>query len=361
MKKYLALLWKWIKEVLFKRIPIKMSVAILISVLIPQHLFYGDRPLRIVEFMLKVIIVFLCIYIIVYLIVALVLFLLELILKLKNIKLKKIILSLILFGIIISLSDFIYFTYVSIRFDKYENTSSYAIASDYRDAITHYCRFISKFINCTSSKLCSWQQSDLDISTCGMRDNIQIFKPNRLSLASQFERELDQLFIPKYDAECEGYETWKRYGSFTIKGEKVCYRGKYYPNIDGNTFKYLNDIYARDNNNIYIFNASVIRFNIADPSSFQIISGKYAKDKNYIYGCATPIEGVDKDSFKFIGGLYDFAKDKNTVYSTGGSMSTILTPPCKIGRVINADPNTFDFEKYMNTRFDAVDSNLVFN
>jgi hypothetical protein len=362
MKKYLASVWKWVKEVLFKRIPIKILATILISILIPQHFFIGDNPLRISEFLLRVTIAFLCIFIIAYPIVAVVLFLFEKVLKLKITKLKWIVLSLILLGTLIFFSDFIYFAYVSLRFDKYESTSSYTVAPHYGDAVTDYCGFISKFINCTSSKLCSWQSGiEWNHSYCGMRDNIKIFQPGNLSLAYQFRRGVDRLLIvKKYDPECKGNETWERHHGFTINGKIVCYGGKYYPNIDGVTFQYLNSIYARDDNNIYIFGSSVIRLNIADPATFTIIAEEYAKDKDYIYGCAVPIKGVDRDTFKYVGGLYDFAKDKNIVYSTGGSMSTILIPPCKIGHIINADPNTFDFKKYMNSRSDAVDSNLVF-
>ncbi|MBT4277421.1 DKNYY domain-containing protein [Candidatus Falkowbacteria bacterium] len=91
---------------------------------------------------------------------------------------------------------------------------------------------------------------------------------------------------------------------------------------DANSFKILNDVYAKDNNNAYI---RVDKVDNIDLATFIVLEGYYAKDKNKVYlakpvltgnmsANLTPgiIEAADPNTFKVL--PFDYSKDKNNVY-----------------------------------------------
>ena len=191
---------KWSKKILFERIPIKLPMAVLVSALTPQHFFLGDNSLRISEFLSRVTVAFLCIFPFAYLIVAVALFLLGLVMRSNSTVLKWTVLSFVALGALVFFSDYIYFAYVSLRFDKFENSASYSISQQYESSITQYCVFRSKFFQCGSSKLCQGTHEE-DAFPCRMRNNtrdsIKIFAPDPLSLVNQFQRGLSRLDVSK--------------------------------------------------------------------------------------------------------------------------------------------------------------------
>ncbi|MEA3449658.1 MAG: DKNYY domain-containing protein [Patescibacteria group bacterium] len=91
---------------------------------------------------------------------------------------------------------------------------------------------------------------------------------------------------------------------------------------DVNSFEVLNNVYAKDNNNVYV---RTDKIDNVDLSTFIILEGYYAKDKNKVY-LAKPvltgnmsanlvpgiIDGADPNTFQVL--PFDYSKDKNNVY-----------------------------------------------
>ena len=346
MKKILTLA----KEILLNRIYLKLPLAIYVSLVIPQSLYIGDDGLSVLQFLSSAGEAFFLIFLFIYPLTALLIFVLEKFIRAKN-KYVRVLCWLVIAVVLIVLhSDYVVFGYANLAYDRYMGGASYEASRPYAQLVGQYCGIRSKFTLCTNSKLCTLKDSDFGLPPrCSYAepDDVEIFKPKRKSLTAQFIRGRDRIYNPVIDEVCSAAINWDAIGAFYIKEGNVCYRAvDYYPEIDGYTFERLNRYYAKDKNNVYIFDNSILKLAIADADSFEVIAEVYAKDKNNIYGCAVPIEEVDRDTFEYVGGIYDFAKDKNNVYTTGGTKSDILIPPCKVVKVPGADPNTFDFKKY---------------
>ena len=109
------------------------------------------------------------------------------------------------------------------------------------------------------------------------------------------------------------------------------------PKIDAATFEVLPaevGAYVKDKNAVFFDNSSGLsEINGADPATFKVLGpcysdkgmvyGSYAKDKNQVYCGDEPLEGADRDSFEYVGGLLtdvnivDIAKDKQCLWAKG--------------------------------------------
>ena len=65
-----------------------------------------------------------------------------------------------------------------------------------------------------------------------------------------------------------------------------------------NTFKILNDRYAKDDKNVYFSGNK--SFEDVDSKTFEVPPNYYSKDKNGVYHGYWEIKGLDSESFKII-------------------------------------------------------------
>lgn len=109
----------------------------------------------------------------------------------------------------------------------------------------------------------------------------------------------------------------------------------YYKNkrmdVDLNSFRTLNDVFAVDTKHVYIYGEEAGKE--FDPKSFEFYDyrcpmDEYARDKNHVYREYDIILGADPSTFQYVGGHY--TKDKSYVYHDGEV-------------VIGADPKSFQF------------------
>jgi len=107
---------------------------------------------------------------------------------------------------------------------------------------------------------------------------------------------------------------------------------------DPDAFRRLSNYIWKDNDQYFVFADShgpflgkgggwktINRFSSIDPSTFQFLNSKYAKDKNYVYfgyagslinpGPPMALEYIDQNTFQVLDHYY--AKDKNSVYYSG--------------------------------------------
>ena len=154
------------------------------------------------------------------------------------------------------------------------------------------------------------------------------------------------------------------------------------PVADPTTFKVLDGLYAKDNSNVY--RGSEIVKN-ADPRTFSTIVGSgldYRKDYKAVYYGDTLIPGADPDTFKNLHGSR-FSIDKNYAYYTSPVPNVSIIPGADVasfttlsefgnefyskdknfvyfetGKVPEADPSTFISEwSQGNWHYDAHDKN----
>lgn len=96
---------------------------------------------------------------------------------------------------------------------------------------------------------------------------------------------------------------------------------------DSSTFT-AEDLYGHDATHAYYIGEIIPG---ADPSTYEGLSGAYSKDAVRVYFATSTIVGADASSFQMISD-YEFAKDKNHVYSWGVIMpgvdpATYVPPP----------------------------------
>jgi hypothetical protein len=99
--------------------------------------------------------------------------------------------------------------------------------------------------------------------------------------------------------------------------------------IDTSSFRFLNDLYWADKNNIYGFNpmsdgGTVYLSDIIDRKTFVVLGGAgYAKDKTNVYYRGSVIEGADLKTFRDIKykGIPELACDKFNFYRIGERMA----------------------------------------
>ena len=79
----------------------------------------------------------------------------------------------------------------------------------------------------------------------------------------------------------------------------------------------MNEYFARGNEGIYVINPEKtdwILFTEADPETFEIISGRFAKDHDSIFSGFHILRGIDRDTFAVVSGEHGYAADTNRVY-----------------------------------------------
>ena len=90
--------------------------------------------------------------------------------------------------------------------------------------------------------------------------------------------------------------------------------------VDIPSFEFLGDFYNkyyRDKNNIYFLNdrddkMKLEKLNYADPKTFEIINGNFARDDKNLYIFGYKLDGIDPKTFETLN--YEMIKDKNGVY-----------------------------------------------
>ena len=90
--------------------------------------------------------------------------------------------------------------------------------------------------------------------------------------------------------------------------------------VDIPTFEFLGDFYNKyykDKNNIYFLNdrddkMKLEKLNYADPKTFEIINGNFARDDKNLYISGYKLDGIDPKTFETLN--YEMIKDKNGVY-----------------------------------------------
>jgi len=360
MKKSIILLKKWCKKVFLEKIFLKLILSLLITPFVPQFIFNVGQRMRFNDFITRAVLLSVLLIAINYILISVIFYVVSLIRNSKSKKIKVLSLLALLIFILVSLTEVFVLTYVTLRYGKYENSASKQISSRYRGAINRYCDFIP-FSSCRLSALCSIQQMDCMsgcITTCRMKQTKDLSPISdtliHMTPAFIFKRQYETLDTTTLDPECRKSHSWERRGSFYIKESNVCFNARrYYPDIDGVSFKYLNHTYVRDKNHIYVFDelkddeyGAKVQILNADPDTFEPIGHYtvYAKDKKHIYGCGRVINDADINTFEFIGD--DFAKDKNHVYKEARSYNTLRIPNCAVGMIKGADPKTFNIKEY---------------
>ena len=90
--------------------------------------------------------------------------------------------------------------------------------------------------------------------------------------------------------------------------------------VDIPSFEFLGDFYNKyykDKNNIYFLNdrdnkMKLEKLNYADPKTFEIINGNFARDDKNLYIFGYKLDGIDPKTFETLN--YEMIKDKNGVY-----------------------------------------------
>ena len=93
---------------------------------------------------------------------------------------------------------------------------------------------------------------------------------------------------------------------------------KSFEDVDIKTFEVLSDNYSKDNNNVYRPNNEWIRkINGANPKTIKVLSQYYSKDDKNVFYNSDKILSADVNSFVVLEGDHSHAKDKNSVYYSG--------------------------------------------
>ena len=83
-------------------------------------------------------------------------------------------------------------------------------------------------------------------------------------------------------------------------------------NLNPDAFVMINDMYVRDDKNIYMYD---LYLEGADVKTFSILNGLVSKDKNAVYYYGKKIENADPATFEIIDSSY--FKDKKNIYYEG--------------------------------------------
>ena len=97
------------------------------------------------------------------------------------------------------------------------------------------------------------------------------------------------------------------------------------------SFQVINAFYARDPNAIFVIDndrEKWIHLSEADYETFEVISGRFAKDISNFYNTYQIMHGVDPDSFVVISAEHGYAGDDDSIYGPKGLIQ-------------KADPDTF--------------------
>ena len=114
--------------------------------------------------------------------------------------------------------------------------------------------------------------------------------------------------------------TFKILNDRYAKDDKSVYfsGNKSYEDMDSKTFEVLPNYYSKDKNNVYRpINEWIHKINGANPKTIKALNYFYSKDdKNVFYG-SDKVLNADVNSFVVLEGDHSYAKDKNSVYYSG--------------------------------------------
>ncbi len=94
-----------------------------------------------------------------------------------------------------------------------------------------------------------------------------------------------------------------------------------FPGIDAKSFEMLEGRFAKDRNKVYFDGNPLVG---ADSATFEVISGRHTRDKNYVWFGRKRIEGADPASFRVLNER--FGVDKNFVWLGEYTFNKIADP-----------------------------------
>lgn len=116
---------------------------------------------------------------------------------------------------------------------------------------------------------------------------------------------------------------------FTKDASAVEVNGTVIVDADPASFRVLQGGYARDARSIFYF---IDRVDDADPATFQTLTGSYARDARHVYWMGAPIPGADSASFRVLNANLECSADARHAYY----QDTV---------VAGADPQTFPAQR----------------
>ena len=114
--------------------------------------------------------------------------------------------------------------------------------------------------------------------------------------------------------------TFKILNDRYAKDDKSVYfsGNKSFEDVDSKTFEVLPNYYSKDKNNVYRpINEWIHKINGANPKTIKVLNEFYSKDDKNVYYDSDKISNADVNSFVVLEGDHSYAKDKNAVYYSG--------------------------------------------
>lgn len=102
-------------------------------------------------------------------------------------------------------------------------------------------------------------------------------------------------------------------------GKSIYFLGnKSFEDVDSKTFEVLPNYYSKDKNNVYRpINEWIRKINEANPKTIKVLNQYYSKDDKNVFYDSDKILNADINSFVVLEGDHSHAKDKNSVYYSG--------------------------------------------
>ena len=114
--------------------------------------------------------------------------------------------------------------------------------------------------------------------------------------------------------------TFKILNDRYAKDDKSVYfsGNKSYEDVDSKTFEVLPNYYSKDKNNVYRpINEWIHKIDGANPKTIKVLNEYYSKDDKNVFYDSDKILNADVNSFVVLEGDHSHAKDKNSVYYSG--------------------------------------------
>ena len=114
--------------------------------------------------------------------------------------------------------------------------------------------------------------------------------------------------------------TFKILNDKYAKDDKSVYfsGNKSFEDVDSKTFEVLPNYYSKDKNNVYRpINEWIHKINGANSKTIKVLNEYYSKDDKNVYYDSDKISNADVNSFVVLEGDHSYAKDKNAVYYSG--------------------------------------------
>ena len=114
--------------------------------------------------------------------------------------------------------------------------------------------------------------------------------------------------------------TFKILNDKYAKDKKSAYffGNKSFKDVDVKTFEVLPNYYSKDKNNVYRpINEWIHKIDGANPQTIKVLNQYYSKDDKNVFYDSDKILNADVTSFVVLDGENGYAKDKNSVYYSG--------------------------------------------